>query len=173
MLPHCFTTEDLTDPDYNETVLQKRVKHLEIILKHCWCRWRTEYLSALRESHISDRGLHGQNSNNIQVGDIVLVHSDTEKRVHWPLAIVTKLNKGNDGLVRSAIIRTKNGVSSRPIVKLYPLEIRTSTNEQNTESNENNDCVSTPVNSRNRMTRTAAEKARAQIKIWTKELMNN
>ena len=63
----------------------------------------------------------GQSMNKTQVGDVVLVQSETEKRVNWPLAVVTLLNTGNDGLVHSAEIRTKEGTTNRPITKLYPL----------------------------------------------------
>ncbi|XP_077865916.1 uncharacterized protein LOC144353200 [Saccoglossus kowalevskii] len=58
-----------------------------------------------------------------KIGDIVLVHSDTQKRLLWPLAKVEKLHVGNDGLVRAADIRTKTGKTSRPLCKLYPLEL--------------------------------------------------
>ena len=34
-----------------------------------------------------------------------------------------KVIRGVDGLCRSAILRTKNGTTSRPISKLYPLEL--------------------------------------------------
>ena len=59
----------------------------------------------------------------IKVGDVVLVHNDS-KRTCWKMAVVEKLNRGGDGLVRSADIRTSNGRTSRPINKLYPIEVQ-------------------------------------------------
>ena len=37
---------------------------------------------------------------------------------------------GNDGSVRAAKVKTKNGFTTRPIVKLYPLETVTSDNHR-------------------------------------------
>ena len=48
----------------------------------------------------------------IAVGDIVLVHDDCI-RIYW-----------KDNLVRAANIRTVNGTTNRAITKLYPLEVR-------------------------------------------------
>ena len=39
------------------------------------------------------------------------------------MEVVEELNTGGDGMVRSAVIRTKNGLTSRPITKLFPLEV--------------------------------------------------
>lgn len=58
----------------------------------------------------------------IRIGDVVQVHAD-KKRIELKLAVVEELNRGADGLVRSAGIRTSNGRTSRPINKLYPLEV--------------------------------------------------
>ncbi|KAH3831107.1 hypothetical protein DPMN_104369 [Dreissena polymorpha] len=46
----------------------------------------------------------------------------TAPRTQWRLAIVEELVRGNDGLVRSAKVQTKNGLAHRPIVKLYQIE---------------------------------------------------
>ena len=62
----------------------------------------------------------------MKVGD-VLVHDDTP-RVNWKYAIIEGVIRGNDGLIRAANIRTSTGKTTRPITKLYPLEV-TSTSE--------------------------------------------
>ena len=36
---------------------------------------------------------------------------------------MTDLIAGRDGLIRAAVIRTANGNTTRPITKLYPLEL--------------------------------------------------
>ena len=66
----------------------------------------------------------------------MLVHDDLP-RTNWTLAIVDKLNTGDDGIARSAVIRTKNGLTSRPVTKLYPLEVPPS--EANVEDSRDND----------------------------------
>ncbi|XP_077866221.1 uncharacterized protein LOC144353806 [Saccoglossus kowalevskii] len=116
-LPHDVIDDDeLLDPSYgNErSTLQKRAIHLDKLHEHFWQRWRNEYLQTLRERHaqITDRG---HSNNVIKVGDVVQVHSDTNKRVNWQLAVVQRLVHSNDNLVRSAIIRTKTGITNRPI----------------------------------------------------------
>ena len=95
------------------------------ILQRFWPRWRHEYSTLLREFH----RISGNNSQTIKVGDIVLVHDD-KPRYSWKLAIMEELNRGNDGLVRAANIRTKNDATNRPITKLHPLEITARVTEQ-------------------------------------------
>jgi len=73
----------------------------------------------LRETHTTSGG---SNKEVIKVGDIVLIHDDCP-RLKWRLAVVQELQRGNDGFVRSVIIRTDKGVTNRPISKLYPLEV--------------------------------------------------
>ena len=41
--------------------------------------------------------------------------------------MVKELQRGHDNAVRSPIIRTANGFTNRPIVKLYPLEVNIET----------------------------------------------
>ena len=41
----------------------------------------------------------------------------------WKLAVITDLLKEKDGLVRAAKIKMNGLETSRPIVKLYPLEV--------------------------------------------------
>ena len=58
-----------------------------------------------------------------------------------------------DGLARSAVIRTSSGLTNRPIVKLYPLEIN-----QNGESDETDEL----------MIRKSKIRANEKIRQWTK-----
>jgi hypothetical protein len=89
--------------------------------------------------------------------------------VKWRLALVEKLNTGNDGLVRSACIKTSTGRTSRPIVKLYPLEV----NSNLVESGETDlDLPDTTVKDTrvNRPVRNAAIKARQRLKDWAAQI---
>ncbi|ERL91391.1 hypothetical protein D910_08723 [Dendroctonus ponderosae] len=63
-----------------------------------------------------------RNSRQVQVGDIVLVGNDQEKRIHWPLGRVVQLFPGKDGQVRLVKLLTERGQLMRPIQRLYPLE---------------------------------------------------
>ena len=51
------------------------------------------------------------------------VHDDKLPRNKWNIAVIERLIAGNN-LTRAAVIGTANGLTSRPIVKLYPLEVQ-------------------------------------------------
>ncbi|XP_071128314.1 uncharacterized protein [Mytilus edulis] len=107
------TSEDL------HVKLNKNLQRNNELINHFRSRWKHEYLTSLREFHRTS----GRNEQTIQIGDIVQVHNDTN-RIMWKLAVVQDLVRGKDGLIRSAVIKTDTGITNRPIVKLYPLEIR-------------------------------------------------
>ena len=119
------------------------------IINQFWHKWKHEYLTSLREYHQNT----GSGSHRIRAGDVVLVHDDLP-RTSWTLAIVDKLNTGGDGIARSAVIRTKNGLTSRPVTKLYPLEVPPS--EADVEDSSDNDSE--------RLCRKAKRKAIEKIK---------
>ena len=102
----------------NHITVNKRVRvQRELINRFC-ARWKNEYLTSLRERHIKS----GNNEQTIRVGDVVQVH-DEVPRLRWKLAVAEELMSGRDGLTRAAKIRTGNGHTTRPIAKIYPLEI--------------------------------------------------
>ncbi|XP_071123534.1 uncharacterized protein [Mytilus edulis] len=129
-------------------------------MKHFWNRWKSEYITTLREFHRQT----GNNLQSIPVGDVVQVQDDKLQKNRWNIAVVDELITGNDGFtVRAAIIRSCAGRTSRPIVKLYPLEIRTNIN--NLE--DKNDDTSTERLTRVLPKREASVRARENIKKWT------
>ena len=62
---------------------------------------------------------------------VVVVHDDTP-RLQWKLAVVEELIEGKDGLVHAAHMRTATCKTTRPIVKLYPLEVSSNEGQQST-----------------------------------------
>jgi len=58
----------------------------------------------------------------VKAGDVVLIHDDCP-RINWKMVVIESVVTGNDGRVRSANVHTKNGVTNRPVKKLYPLEV--------------------------------------------------
>jgi len=110
---------ELTDPSYREaSQTQKQAKVQAAILQDFRKRWCHEYLTSLREYHKAS----GNNNQCTRVGDVVIVHDGTP-RIAWKLAVVTELITGKDGLIRAATIRTAHGITTRPVTKLYPLEL--------------------------------------------------
>ncbi|CAC5397257.1 unnamed protein product [Mytilus coruscus] len=76
--------------------------------------------------------LHISSGNNLQrtkIGDIVQIHDDSPRTV-WNIGIIEDLVLGRDGLVRSAVVRSKFGLTNRPIVKLYALVINSKDNDE-------------------------------------------
>ena len=106
------------------TELSKRQKHLDLVLKHFWNRWRREYLSELREHHL---GKKTSRSRVIKKGDVVCVHEDNVPRQRWKLATVQELIHGRDNLVLAAVVRLASKRArveiQRPEQKLSPVEV--------------------------------------------------
>ncbi len=90
------------------------------LMEHFRSRYRKEYMTALREHH---QAMKGPFEESIKVGDIVLIEDEMEPRNHWKLAVIERIFVSADDKTRSAAVRTANGLTSRPITKLYPLEI--------------------------------------------------
>lgn len=112
---------DISGCENQHLKLNRNLQRQFALIEHFRTRWKHEYLTSLREYHRTS----GRNEQTIQIGDIVQVHSDSN-RIMWKLAIVQDLVRGKDGLIRSAVIKSDTGVTNRPIVKLYPLEVNDS-----------------------------------------------
>ena len=122
---------DLNDSEFtlDTNRATKRVKHLNHVLNLFWKWWRTEYLSNLREAHAhtSKRG-PGDSNTQISVGQIVIVKDEHLLCGLWKLGIVQEVMKGQDGLIRAAIVKVASRerqhlILKRPIQLLYQLEI--------------------------------------------------
>jgi len=170
--------EEISDPSYVDALdLRKSVDRLTQVIGHFSSRWRKEYLTSLREFYKMTR----QSKQMINKGDVVIVHEDNTPRIQWRLAVVEELIMGNDGQVRAAHIRTSTHTTTRPVAKLYPLEVQdgkqsdstisedveVSNNEEPTE--ETQKTADTDTNCTRRM-RVAASKAIQKIKEWNRAL---
>jgi len=103
---------------------------------------------------------------------VVIVHNDTA-RTTWKMAVIEDLIVGRDGLVRASTIRTLNGTTSRPITRLYPIELYEA-DEVTTESQRTKQSHSQPThqprNKDHRPQRTAAKQATDKVKKWVQLL---
>lgn len=81
-------------------------------------RYTREYLHRLQA-----RPKWLRTSDNLAVGQLVLLIEDNQPIASWPLGRVTKVHPGPDGLVRVATVRTKTGELSRPTRKLSLLPV--------------------------------------------------
>ena len=94
--------------DITVETLTRRMKYLNTVLNKFWKRWTCEYLLGLRESHFH-YAKKNRCSEEISIGDIVVIHNNKEPRGFWSLGKVEKTIPGRDGLVRSAVIRVYTG----------------------------------------------------------------
>ncbi|XP_064646159.1 uncharacterized protein LOC135499344 [Lineus longissimus] len=96
---------------------RRKWKQAQYLANIFWERWVKEYLPTLQK-----RTKWIESSDNLKVGDVVLVLDESTPRNLWPLARVVEIFPGKDGLVRSACVKTRISTLTRPIHKLSLLE---------------------------------------------------
>lgn len=173
-LPHLHDG-DPDDPDYNVSAptMRKQLTNHTRLLQSFQSRWRREYLTALRDFHKTT----GINTQRIRKGEVILIHDDGP-RIHWRLGVVESLITGNDGLVRAANVRTSTNITSRPITKLYPLEVSAPTELMTTSTeletgntiDDDNVCLPRDTEPVRPLKRAAARRAVSRLSEWTREL---
>ena len=94
-------------------------KLLNQLREDFWKQWSKDYLYTLQM-----RNKWKKPVDNIQVGSIVLILSDNTPPSQWPLAIVTPLHTGNDGLVQTVKDKIATSLFNTPIAKLFLLTIQ-------------------------------------------------
>ena len=82
-----------------------------------WDRFRKEYMPTLNNR----QKWRSTVNETLKEGDLVWLNEDSNKRGYHNLGRVTETIDGSDGVIRSAIVRTKDGVYKRPVVKLAPV----------------------------------------------------
>jgi hypothetical protein len=95
----------------------RRWRHCQYIADRFWARWLKEYLPIIQHRQ---KWLKPQRS--FACGDIVLLYDETTPRNQWPLGRIIEVDKGRDGNVRSATVKTSAGTYKRPVSKLCLLE---------------------------------------------------
>ena len=98
------------DPD-----LRKRANFLKRTKEQMWRRWTNEYVRSLRERH---RLMDQSKDNNLAVGDVVLIESDSKDQNKWPLGIVERLIKVKDGVIRAVRLRSSRHHLERAVQQL-------------------------------------------------------
>ncbi|XP_026688312.1 uncharacterized protein LOC103522259 [Diaphorina citri] len=101
----------------NSSDLSRKLKHVKELRRQLCERFRLEYLGQLQLFTTKKK------EHKLEVGDMVLIGDDNTKRINWPLGRIVKLIAGADNHVRVVQLRTKNGILTRPVQRVYPLEI--------------------------------------------------
>ncbi len=96
---------------------RKQWKQVQGLRAEFWKRWVKEYLPTLTK-----RPCWRSQRPTYVVGELVLLQDDDFKRGKWPMARITKLIPGKDGVVRVVELRTSKGTYTRPVTKVYKLE---------------------------------------------------
>ena len=105
---------DISDADISS---RKKWKQVQALQSMFWSRWVKEYLPTLTR-----RACWRDRTPNFRVGELVLLQDDDLKRGRWPLARITKVMPGQDGVVRVIEVKTRNGAYKRPSTKVLKLE---------------------------------------------------
>jgi len=86
------------------------------MIQDFWKQWRLEYLTSLQT-----RPKWSKNMPNIKVGSVVILKTDTVPPLHWPLAVISEVHPGSDGVIRNVTVRTGKDFFTRPVVKVCTL----------------------------------------------------
>jgi hypothetical protein len=97
--------------------LRRKYHSMQKLKQDLRSRFRKEYLSLLVQ-----KGKEKQN-RKFKIGEIVLVELENMKRIFWPLGRILELIPGKDKEVRVVKIKTKNGVITRHVQRVFPLEV--------------------------------------------------
>jgi len=81
------------------------------MIEHFWRRWSREYLQRML-----DIAKWNREASNISVGTLVLMSDERFPPFKWPLARVSAVHQGTDGLVRVVSVKTVDGTFKRPVV---------------------------------------------------------
>ena len=96
-----------------EDTYGRRWRHIQHLADVFWRRWVDEYLPSImtRQKWVQPR-------KNLAPGDLVLIADTGTPRKSWPLGRITKVKIGQDGLARSAEVKTVQGTYVRPTNKI-------------------------------------------------------
>nr|CAD2205963.1 unnamed protein product [Meloidogyne enterolobii] len=123
---------ELEIPKTDDSIMNFVIKYkdsfvfTEFLLNELWKRWKKEYLIWLRDrSQWAMKGPRSQTKREPNVGEIVILEEEFVPRNLWKIAKIVELLDTKDGrCVRNVKILLPNGtIVSRPINKLYPLEL--------------------------------------------------
>ncbi|XP_071830918.1 uncharacterized protein [Apostichopus japonicus] len=96
---------------------RRRWRHVQHLANQFWRKWLKLYLPELQK-----RSKWTGVTDNLAVGDLVLILDELTPRNLWPLALVVSVNCSRDGLVRSVRVKTRTTELVRPITKIVLLE---------------------------------------------------
>jgi len=105
---------DETNTQANRLDRWRRVQQFSQIL---WKRWSREYLHQLQERSkwASEKG------PKVDIGSVVLISEENLPPLRWKIGRVGEVTRGNDNIIRTAVVKTVDGELTRAVRKLCPL----------------------------------------------------
>lgn len=116
----------IPEPSLDDIAISRlsRWQYIQQRVQQFWSQWSSQYL----QRQLSLSKWHHKN-NEILVGSLVLITDERLPPCKWPLARVTALHPGKDGLTRVVTLKTATTTLIRPVIKLAVLPIPTSGEE--------------------------------------------
>ncbi|XP_072398237.1 uncharacterized protein [Diabrotica undecimpunctata] len=108
-----YPEKDISTKSENSLSLWQKCSKIQ---QHFWKCWSRDYLNRLQ-----NKPKWFLPQENIKVDDLVLLIDDNAPPLKWPLARVIETLPSKDGRVRTAKLRTKDGIFIRSVVKVCPL----------------------------------------------------
>ncbi|XP_052863819.1 uncharacterized protein LOC128270459 [Anopheles cruzii] len=105
----------LPDLNYSSTRPSSlsELQQMQLMVQQFWKHWRNEYLQELQRDTV-----RAVRNDSIRPGRMAILIDDTLPVTRWPLARITKVHPGKDGIPRVVGIRTARGDLTRPITKI-------------------------------------------------------
>ena len=108
----------IVDVDAKDVTSRRHWRQVQALSDLFWERWLKEYLPEQTK-----RVKWREHTPNLQEGELVVLSDDlSKKKGKWCLARIQRTLPGDDGVVRTVEVRTKDGLYTRPVSKLYRLE---------------------------------------------------
>uniref|UniRef100_A0A8D8YNP1 Integrase catalytic domain-containing protein n=1 Tax=Cacopsylla melanoneura TaxID=428564 RepID=A0A8D8YNP1_9HEMI len=110
---------DHEEADYDHMSINRRWRLISQATFSFWNRWSRSYINTLIQ-----RRKWTKPCPPMQVGDIVLIQTNSTPPQSWPLGRVVSLHPGQDDqVVRLVKVKTQQGEILRPVAKLVPLPV--------------------------------------------------
>ncbi|XP_003369041.1 conserved hypothetical protein [Trichinella spiralis] len=97
--------------------LIRRWRYQQRMTVQLWKRWKQEYVTTL-----TTRGRWRKTQQEPRVGDIVLVHEPSTAWIKWPIGRIIEIHPSEDGVVRSATVKTRQRTVTRSARSLLLVE---------------------------------------------------
>ena len=109
-----FVPESVDNTAFNP---RRRWRRVQELTRHVWGRWMKEYLP-----HIGSRQKWFFPTENLKVGDVVMVIDPSAARREWKVGRIERTYPGSDQLVRVVDVRVGDKILKRSVTRISPLE---------------------------------------------------